>query len=48
MNYNEGVITLEQTINSFSAMVNSNFNYISSAINILLAETKININNNIK
>jgi len=48
LNYNEGVITLEQTINSFSAMVNSNFNYISSAINILLAETKININNNIK
>lgn len=48
LNYNEGVLTLEQTINSFNAMVNSNYNYISSAINVLLAETKININNNIK
>jgi outer membrane protein TolC len=48
LNYNEGVLTLEQTINSFNAMVNSNYNFISSAINILLAETKIKINNNIK
>jgi outer membrane protein TolC len=48
LNYNEGVLTLEQTINSFNAMINSNFNYILSAINVLLADTKININTNIK
>jgi len=46
-NYYEGVLPLEQTIQSFNAMVNSNYSFISSSINILLAETKIRINNNI-
>lgn len=48
LNYNQGITSLDQTLNSFNAMVNSNYQLISSAINILLTETKISINNKIK
>ena len=48
LNYNQGITSLDQTLNSFNAMVNSNYQLISSAINILLSESKININNKIK
>jgi outer membrane protein TolC len=46
--YSEGVLSLDQTINSYNAMVNSNYNRISSAINVFLAQSKIDINNKIK
>jgi len=48
VNYKEGIISLSETIISFEEMVNSSFDQISSAVNILLAEEKININNSIK
>jgi outer membrane protein len=43
--YTEGVLGLDQTINSFNAMINANYNLISSKINVLLAQAKIEINN---
>jgi outer membrane protein TolC len=46
--YSEGLMGLDQTLNSYNAMVSSNYNRISSSINVLLAESKININNKIK
>ena len=46
--YSEGLLGLDQTLNSYNAMVNSNYNRISSAINVLLAQSKIDINNKIK
>jgi outer membrane protein TolC len=46
--YNEGLVSLEQTINSFNAMVNSNYSLISARVAILAAKTKIDINNSIK
>jgi outer membrane protein TolC len=47
LNYNEGLTGIDKIIDSFNAMVNSNYNLISSLVNILLAEAKININNKI-
>ncbi|HEY1039535.1 MAG TPA: TolC family protein, partial [Bacteroidia bacterium] len=47
-NYTAGILNLDQTLNSFDSMVTSNYNYISSLINLMLAQTKIQINNNIK
>jgi len=46
--YSEGLLSLDQTLNSYNAMVNSNYNRISSAINVLFAQSKIDINNKIK
>jgi len=46
--YSEGLVSLDQTLNSYNAMVSSNYNHISSAINVLLAKSKIDINNKIK
>jgi outer membrane protein TolC len=46
--YTEGLVSLDQTLNSYNAMVSSNYNHISSAINILFAKSKIDINNKIK
>jgi outer membrane protein len=43
--YTEGVLGLDQTINSFNAMINANYSLISSKINVLLAQAKIEINN---
>jgi outer membrane protein TolC len=48
LNYNAGIISIDQTLDSFNAMVNSNYDLISSTISVLLAETKINIQNKIK
>jgi outer membrane protein TolC len=48
LNYNAGIISIDQTLDSFNAMVNSNYDLISSTINVLLAEAKINIQNKIK
>jgi outer membrane protein TolC len=46
--YNEGLINLEQTLSSFNSMVSSNYNFISSQVTVLSAQTKIDINNRIK
>ena len=46
--YSEGLLSLDQTLNSYNAMVNSNYNRISSVINVLYRQSKIDINNNIK
>lgn len=47
-NYSSGVLGLDQTLNSFNSMVTSDYNYISSVINLMLAQAKIQINNKIK
>jgi len=47
-NYSSGVLGLDQTLNSFNSMVTSDYNYISSIINLMLAQAKIQINNKIK
>ncbi len=46
--YSEGLIGIDQTINSYNAMVNANYSMISSQINVELAKSKIDINNKIK
>lgn len=46
--YREGLISLEQTLNSFNTMVSSNYNLISSGVTVLSAKTKIDINNHIQ
>ena len=45
--YSEGLIGIDQTLNSYNAMVNANYNAIYSLINIQLAQSKIDINNKI-
>jgi outer membrane protein TolC len=45
--YSEGLIGIDQTLNSYNAMVNANYNAISSLINIQLAQSRIDINNKI-
>lgn len=46
--YAEGIIALDQTINSYNAMVNANYNAITAYLNVQLAISKININNKMK
>jgi outer membrane protein TolC len=46
--YAQGLLATEQTLNSFNAMVNSHYSLITSAISLLLANAKIEINNTIK
>ncbi|WP_298148626.1 TolC family protein [Flavobacterium sp.] len=46
--YTQGIIGIDQTINSFNAMINANYNLISSNVNVLLALAKIEINNKIQ
>jgi outer membrane protein TolC len=46
--YAQGLLATEQTLNSFNAMVNSHYSLITSAISLLLAYAKIEINNTIK
>ncbi|TND07876.1 MAG: Outer membrane protein [Bacteroidetes bacterium] len=47
-NYQQGIINLSQLLTSYNAMVNSNYNYISSAVSVMLMQSKIKINNNIQ
>lgn len=47
-NYKQGLISLEQLLNSYNAMLNSNYNYISSTAGTLLSQSKIFINNQIQ
>lgn len=46
--YKEGMTSLEQTLDSFNAMVNSHYNLVSSQVSLLTAKTKIDINNRIR
>lgn len=46
--YKEGLTNLEQTLNSFNAMVTSNYNLVSSQIAVVAAKAKIDINNKVK
>jgi outer membrane protein TolC len=46
--YNEGLVSLETTINSFNAMTNSNYSLIASQVTVMAAKAKIDINNNIR
>ena len=46
--YTEGLIGIDQTINSYNAMVNAHYSLISAQINVQLAQSKIDINNKIK
>lgn len=46
--YGEGLIGIDQTINSFNAMVNANYSLVSARINVQLALAKIEINNKVK
>lgn len=45
LNYTEGIIGLDQTLDSFNQLVGSNYNLIAAAINVQLAQSKIDINN---
>ena len=46
--YEQGLINIDQLLNSYTAMVNAAYNLTSSNINVQLAAAKININNTIK
>ncbi|MCU0440213.1 MAG: TolC family protein [Raineya sp.] len=46
--YSQGLMSLDQILNSFNAMVNAEYSLISSKINILLAQAKIDIHNKVK
>jgi outer membrane protein TolC len=46
--YAAGIIGIDQTIKSFNAKVNSEYSYISANINVMLVDSKIEINNKIK
>jgi len=46
--YAQGLLSLDQTLNSYNSMISSNYNRISSAITVLLVQSKIAINNNVR
>jgi outer membrane protein TolC len=46
--YQAGLLSLDQTLTSFNAMVNGHYNWIAAQVNQLLAQAKIDINNNIR
>jgi outer membrane protein TolC len=46
--YNEGLQSLDRTINSFNTLVNAHYDFIASQVSVLVAESKITINNKIK
>ena len=43
--YNEGLQSIDRTLSSFNAMLNANYSLIASTVSILLAQSKIDINN---
>jgi len=45
--YMQGSLSLDQTLNSFTAMATADYNLTTSLINIQLAKAKIQINNSI-
>ncbi|WP_421800128.1 TolC family protein [Haliscomenobacter sp.] len=48
LNYNAGITSLEPTLRSYQAMVNSASNRINAAVSVLQAQSKIYINNTLK
>ena len=46
--YKEGLQSIDRTLNSLNTLVNAEYNLISSKVNVLLAQAKIDINNQIK
>jgi len=46
--YHEGLLGLDQTLNSFNAMINAEYSLISSKISVLLNQSKIDIHNKIR
>lgn len=46
--YKEGMTSLEQTLDSFNAMVTSHYNLVSAQVSVLASKTKIDINNRIR
>ena len=46
--YEQGLLSLDQTLNSYTAMVNAEYSLTTATINIQLAQAKITINNTIK
>jgi outer membrane protein len=46
--YKEGLVSIDRALNSFNAMLNANYSLIASKVSVLLAESKIDINNKIK
>lgn len=45
--YREGLIGIDQTLNSYNAMVSANYNRIASKVSIKLQQAKIDINNKV-
>lgn len=46
--YSEGLISIDRPLNSFNAMLNAQYSLISSKVSVMLAQSKIDINNKIK
>jgi outer membrane protein TolC len=46
--YKQGLIGLDQLMNSFNAMITSAYNFNSAEVNVLLSQSKIDINNKLK
>lgn len=46
--YSEGLTSIDRPLNSFNAMLNAQYGLISSKVSVMLAQSKIDINNKIK
>ncbi len=46
--YSEGLTSIDRPLNSFNAMINAQYSLISSKVSVMLAQSKIDINNKIK
>ena len=46
--YVEGLTSIDRPLSSFNAMLNAQYSFISSKVSVLLAQSKIDINNKIK
>ena len=46
--YAEGLQSIDRTLNSLNTLINADYNLISSKVSVLLAQAKIDINNQIK
>lgn len=46
--YAEGLVSIDRPLNSFNAMLNAQYSLISSKVSVMLAQSKIDINNKMK
>lgn len=46
--YSEGLTSIDRPLNSFNAMLNAQYSLISSKVSVMLAQSKIDINNKMK